>query len=230
LLTIAACACAAAPVRTSDYEFDYGYPAAAARIHALKAWLDKDAAAQRADLASQSREGRADAKQAGFPFNPYEATTKWQVVTDLPGWLSLSGAHFEYTGGAHPNHWPLSLVWDKTRNREVEAKDLFVSPAALSAAIHEPFCAALSREQAQRRGQPVDANVGGTFDDCPDLADVVVILGSDDHLHFTRIGLLMAPYVAGPYVEGDYEVTVPVTPAVLEAVRPQYRAAFAVGR
>jgi len=57
-----------------------------------------------------------------------------------------------------------------------------------------------------------------------------VILGSADKQHFTRIGVLIDPYAAGPYAEGGYEVTLPVTPAVLRAVKPEYRALFAHGR
>ena len=47
---------------------------------------------------------------------------------------------------------------------------------------------------------------------------------------FDRIGLLAAPYVAGAYAEGSYEVTLPVTPKVLAAVKPEYKAAFALGK
>lgn len=68
------------------------------------------------------------------------------------------------------------------------------------------------------------------FDACIDPVDSTVILGSADKQHFTRIGVLVDPYEAGPYVEGNYEVTVPVTAAVLKAVKPEYRAAFALGR
>jgi hypothetical protein len=216
-------------VKTDAYEFTYSYPAAAARIPALKARLDKAAARQQAEIAAQAREGRAAAKQNSFPFNPYNSSTGWQVVADLPAWLSLSGTSGDYTGGAHPNHGPTALLWDKTRNREVKAADLFASKAALSAAIRAPFCAALNRERAEKRGKPIDPKSKDEFDACLDPVDEVVILGSADHAHFTRIGVLMGPYAAGPYVEGDYDVTLPVTQAVLSAVRPEYRDAFALG-
>ena len=88
-------------IRTPDYEFSYSYPAAAGRVPALKAWLDQDASAQRARIASEARAGRVDAKGGGFPFNPYFSSAEWKVVTDLPGWLSLSGMRGDYTGGAH---------------------------------------------------------------------------------------------------------------------------------
>src|ERR1700748_1271829 len=99
LLTVATAASAApiaAPwrqihVKTADYDFTYSYPAAAGRIPALKAWLDKDASKQQTDIASSAGEGAADAKKDGRDFNGYDSSTDWQVVTELPGWLSLSG-------------------------------------------------------------------------------------------------------------------------------------------
>ena len=47
---------------------------------------------------------------------------------------------------------------------------------------------------------------------------------------FDRIGFLIGPYAAGPYAEGSYDVTLPVTPAVIAAVKPEFRTAFAAGR
>ena len=211
-----------------DYAFRYSYPAAAEHIRALKTRLDEDAARQKEAIVGEARAGRDEAKDGGRPFGPYESTTEWKVVTDLPNWLSLSGFSGEYTGGAHPNHEPTALLWDKARSRQVEATDLFVTKAAFSAAVRERFCAELNRQRANKRGAPVDPTSTDPDDVCLNPADTVVILGSADHAHFTRVGFLMGPYAAGPYVEGDYEVTLAVTPALLSAVRPEYRDAFAV--
>ena len=83
---------------------------------------------------------------------PFGLIARWAMATadgdiqggDLPGWLSLSGTSGDYTGGAHPNHGPTALLWDKTANRQVKALDLFQSKAAFSASIRKPFCAALN--------------------------------------------------------------------------------------
>ena len=219
----------AVEVKTPLYSFDYSYPAAAGRIPALKAWLEKDLASNRASIAASAREGQVDARKNGYPFNGYDASTVWQVVTDLPGWLSLSGMQEEYTGGAHPNHGPSALLWNKAANRQVKALDLF-DQAALTAALQPAFCAALNKERGERRGQAVDPKSTDTFDTCLDPAKEVMILGSADRQHFTRIGILIGPYEAGPYAEGDYEITLPVTARVIAAVKPQYRASFAVAR
>lgn len=216
--------------KTPLYDFDYSYPAAAAAIPALKAWLDSDLEGQRSDIKQQAIEGRDAAKDSGFPFNPYGHSTGWDVVAALPGWLSLSAQRWEFTGGAHGNPWSEGLLWDKSTNSRRDAFNLFTSKAALSAAIRTPFCDALDKQRAERREVPVDRAGGDMFDACIDPVDSTVILGSADKQHFTRIGVLVDPYEAGPYVEGNYEVTVPVTAAVLKAVKPEYRAAFALGR
>lgn len=216
--------------KTPLYEFDYAYPAEAAAIPGLKAWLDADLDAQKQEIMASAKAGRDEAKKSGFPFNPYGHSTAWQVVTSLPGWLSLSAQRWEFTGGAHGNPWSEALVWDKASGARLKPIDLFTSKAALTAAIQAPFCDQIDKQRAEKRGEPVVRGSDDLFSECIDPAQSTVILGSSDKQHFTRIGVLVDPYEAGPYAEGTYEATVPVTAAVLKAVKPQYRAAFAVQR
>jgi len=65
---------------------------------------------------------------------------------------------------------------------------------------------------------------------CPGVADLTIVLGSKSGKAFDHIMLLAAPYVAGPYVEGSYDTELAVDKAMLEAVKPEYRKAFAVSR
>jgi len=146
----------------------------------------------------------------------------------VPGWLSLSASTYSYTGGAHGMSWSSAMLWDRRAAVPRNPLDLFTSRAALSRAIRGPFCAALNRERAEKRGEPVKAGSTAMFDDCIDPVKQTVLLGSRSRRVFDRIGILVAPYEAGPYAEGSYEVTVPVTAAVLAAVRPEYRASFAL--
>lgn len=215
---------------TPLYQFKYSYPAAVRAIPALKARLDADRDKARATLKSDAVEGRKDARENGFDFTPYYHSTNWLVVTNLPGWLSLSAGAEAFTGGAHGMNWSAGLLWDKAAGRERAVTDLFVSKAAFSAAIRRPFCDLLDADRAERRGEPVNRGSGDGFDECIDPADATILLGSADKAHFTRIGIAVDPYVAGPYAEGGYSITVPVTPAVIRALKPEYRAAFALGR
>lgn len=217
-------------VKNDLIEFDYAYPAQAAAIPKLKAWLDDDILKQQKDITEGAEGDREDRKANGFPFNPYSHTTEWKVVTEIPGWLSLSADRWEYTGGAHGNPWQESLLWDKAADVKRAPLDLFVSKAALSKAIRTPFCAQLDKQREEKRGEAINRNSGDEFDQCIDPVESTVILGSSDRQHFDRIGVLVGPYAAGPYAEGEYEVTLPVTPAVLTAVKPEYRQYFAVKR
>ena len=234
-LAIAILLAAAAPapkpggveVKTPDYAFSYRWPAAVEAIPALRARLDAEQAGLSRDLARDAAEARRDAAaDPDLRFVPYEVAAEWEVVTRLPGWLSLSHQVSVFEGGAHPNHGFDSLVWDRAGDRALKPLDLFVSAAALDAAIRSPFCEALDRQRAERRGEPVNRASGDDFDACIAPSEQTVILGSSNRKTFNRIGILVAPYAAGPYVEGAYDVTVPVTPEVLKAVKPEFRAAF----
>ena len=210
-------------------DFSYSFPAAAGAIPQVRAILEADLAKTRADLGKEAVRDRREALKQGFPFRPYTSMTKWQVVTDTPGWLSLSAQVYVDTGGAHGNTGFDTLLWDKGARLRRAPIELFTSAAAFKAAVAAPFCAALDRERAKRRGP--DFGGGDMFSKCIDpINDATVIVGSADGRRLTRIGFLIGPYAAGPYVEGTYEVTLPVTPALLRVVKPQFRAAFAPGR
>lgn len=208
---------------TDRFSFSYSYPAVAGAIPGVKTALDADLARQRARIARSAAEGKRLAKKEGFDFNPYDYGKGWDVVTDLPAWLSLSAAYSGYEGGAHGYSGFDALLWEKRVGRRHAAIDLFLSKRAFIDAVRTPFCAALNKERAARR----DGEAMELFEDCIDPTETVIILGSSNRKTFDRVGFLIAPYLAGPYVEGDYEVTLPVTPELLVKVKPQYRASFA---
>lgn len=223
---------AARKVRESNelYEFSYAYPAAAGVIPALKGWFDADIEKQRAALIGQARQEKEARVDGNFPYNPLGRWIEWKVVTDLPGYLRLSASVSTYEGGAHPNHFSDALIWDRQAGVRREPIDLFTSKQALSQSIRDDFCRALDRERSRRRGERVRRDSGNPFDECIDPVENTVILGSSHGKAFDRLGVLVAPYSAGPYAEGDYDVTLPVTEAVLAAVKPQFRPAFVVSR
>lgn len=209
-------------------EFGYSWPAEVAAVPALTqrftAERDTLLAEQKAEWADSLREFAASDCVACVN-RSFEKT--WEVVADLPRFLSLSASFWAYTGGAHGNGAYDALVWDREAGAALDPEALFRSPEALQSALGDGWCKALKAERQQRMG--ADFSDDGFFP-CPPIADLTVLLGSSDKRSFNRIGLLAAPYVAGSYAEGTYEVTLPVTPAVLAAVRPEYRAAFALAK
>ena len=211
---------------TDDFLFEYSYPAEAGRIPGLAGLLDNRLDRQRAELAVESERARREAREEGFPYNKHSYTAEWKIVAELPKWLSLSADVATYTGGAHGNYTVQSVVWDKDNLRLMNAIDLFSSPAALEQAFGDRFCEGLDRQRAERRGEPVAEDSEEMFDQCPGIDELEVLVGSSNRRTFNRLTVYAGPYVAGPYAEGAYEVDLPVTQEVLDAVKPEYREAF----
>lgn len=209
-------------------EFAYAWPAKVTAIPELAAQLteerDKLLADQKSEWDEALREF-SDSDCTGCVNRQYEKT--WDVVADLPRYLSLSAAWSTYTGGAHGNYAWDALVWDREAKQAFDPKTMFTSPAALQGALGDTWCKALKGARVKKGMAPEDAD--GIFP-CPPIADLTVLVGSSDRKSFNRIGLIAAPYVAGSYAEGEYEVTLPVTPKVIAAVKPEYKAAFAPGK
>ena len=212
---------------TDDFLFDYSYPKEAGRIPALAKLLDGRLEHARVELAQQSGGARKDARGAGFPYNKYSLSIAWKLVSDLPDWLSLSGKVASYSGGAHGNYGFESLVWDKHGERALEAIDMFQSPAALDKALGSRLCDALNAERTRRRHAPVKKASKEQFDQCVGVKEATVLVGSRGHRGFDRLSLQIGPYVAGPYAEGAYEFAFPVDARILDAVKPEFREAFA---
>jgi hypothetical protein len=177
------------------------------------------------------REQKAEWKEALEEFGDNDCTScvtrsyekQWRVVADLPRFLSLSADAYVYGGGAHGNSFFDALVWDRDTNRKLAAGEFFTSSRAMEAALAPAWCKALKRERRERLGSDfTDEELAN----CPEISELTVLLGSSNRKTFDRIGLLAAPYVVGSYAEGAYEATVSVTPKVIDAVKPEYRAYF----
>jgi len=212
---------------TDLYLFEYSWPEAAGKQSELAALLDQRMDHTKEQLVRESTAARAAARQDGFPYNKHSYSAEWKVVTELPDWLSLSSQVSTYGGGAHGMYGVDSLVWDKKNKTAISAIDLFSSPADLEAAVKDRFCSDLDKQRKEKRGDEASPNAIEEFDKCPGIAELVVLVGSSNRRQFNRLTLYAGPYVAGPYVEGAYLVDLPVTKAVVAAVKPEYQGFFA---
>jgi len=211
---------------TDLYLFQYAYPAAAGRIPELASVLQRRMERAKATLEREAGDARGQARDNGFPYNKHSYQAEWQVVADLPAWISLSVKVDTYSGGAHGMSNVQSLVWDKNGKRAMEAIALFESPDALEKAVGQAWCDGLNKEREKKRGEPVPAGSDEGFNNCPSIDELTILVGSGDRRRFDRMTWYAGPYVAGPYAEGAYMVNLPVTQAVLDAVSPQYREFF----
>lgn len=208
-------------------EFAYRWPAAVSAHPELVAMLEDERGQALAEQKSEWDTALADSPDDCVSCKSRSFEKSWEVVADLPRWLSLSSDFSVYTGGAHGMYGAEGLVFDKQARAIRRPLDLFASPAALQQAVEARWCAALDREREERRGEPVDTS-DEVFGGCPGIDELTVLLGSSNGETFDRIGLIAGPYVAGSYAEGAYEVTLPVDEAVLAAVKPEYAEDFSV--
>lgn len=211
-----------------EREFAYSWPRQVSAIPALAARLDAERQLRLDEQKTQWAEAIEDCPEeyVACRNNLYEL--EWQVVADTPRFLSLSASFATYTGGAHGLYGRDSTVWDREAEEALSALQLFTSTPALEEALGEVACDALNAERGERRGAPVVPDPDDWSSACVPMADAVLFLGSSTGARFDRIGVYYGPYVAGAYAEGDFEFTFPVTPALLNAVKPDYRVAFSV--
>lgn len=238
---------------TDTYILTYIWPGEVQREEGLNALFEERLVNARAQLAAEAKSVRAQAPVQAPAQTPAQASTQaptqaptqvsaeefaaakhsldvtWQVVSDLPRWLSLSASISTYAGGAHPNMGYDTLVWDRQERRALDPLDLFTGSTALEAAVSQRYCAELNRAREKRRGVRVEPSSDDTFDRCPMLEELTVLLGSSNGSTFDQIGLVAAPYVAGAYAEGTYEVVVALDETALAAVKPEYVSYFARG-
>ena len=223
------------------YLFEFLYPDEAYAIPPLRGWFDKTLATTRSSFIADTRKARDDAFARHERFRRYSLITRWRTAAETERFLSLSSFHYIFTGGAHGMMSFETMVWDRKAKVRRPVPALFLSKAALNKAIRAPFCAELDRLRAIKREAPVSAARSAPFEDCIDpTAEAIALTTSRPDLDpdhdeaalkgrkFDHILVFVAPYSAGPWVEGAYEVTLPVTQAVLKVVAPRYRAAFAL--
>ncbi len=206
-------------------DFAYAYPREAAEIPELAEWLDRDRATKRDALIATAERDKAAAATGGFPYRPQSHLQRWQRITNTPRFLSLSAEIETYAGGAHGMQSFDTLIWDRNRRKQLKPLDLFDSGEAFDAAIRDPFCAGIKRAKAAKGITAVEAP-DSPFAKCPPASAQTVWLGSSDGRLLDRMTITIAPYEVGPYAEGSYKINVPVTGALVKAVKDEFTRDF----
>lgn len=206
-------------------EFVYAYPREAAQIPELAKALDGDRAAKREALVAAAQRDKAAAEKGKFPYRAHSHRQTWQRVTSTPRFLSLSAEIDAYAGGAHGNESFDTLIWDRNRRKQLKPLDLFRSGEAFDAAIRDSFCTGIKRAKAAK-GITVDEAPDSVFAKCPPASAQTVWLGSSDGRFLDRMTIAIGPYEVGPYAEGSYKINVPVTGALVKAVKDEFARDF----
>lgn len=207
------------------------YPVEVAAIPALADAIRAQAEQQKAENLKLAAEDKAGRAKDGYPFYAYEQSDAIAVLGKTDRLLSLADDWFLSSGGAHPNHGTKALLWDIALGAEIAVDALLDGGAdALAALYRERYCAALDVERkARRQGEDQAPDASDPFWQCPKFADIAILpKGPAEGGPMTILVFHANPYVAGPYVEGDYDVELPVTAAFVAALKPDYRSSFSV--
>ena len=194
----------------------------------------------RAELAKQ----KADTVNGGkmeFEVHPVGWASSTKIITSgqTPRLLSLSRVYWAFTGGAHGNGRTTGLLWDRKAGKEIRFASLFSEDDGYAKPLRGAYCKALDREREKRRGpdyrpgggDPRLAATFSEFDRCPKFSDIALIPGDSNHNgRFDRVHLIAAPYTAGSFAEGEYDIILPVTRPLAAALKPEYRSSFEVQR
>ena len=225
------------PVSANPYEhkggghlvsFEYAWPAEARAIPRLHQKLLKQMQDDRAEIVGLAKEMRGD---KWFEMGVgYQSTITYELNGESDRLLSLSGGHWEFTGGAHGNGNSLSLLWDSAQNREISIPELFVRLTEY-ALLFPRYCEELNKDRIEVRGGDGKLKTIPQFDECPKFSDLTVeVIDEDKNHRFESLRFTADQYVAGPYSEGLYVVDLPFTHSLILAMKPEYRSSFEARR
>jgi hypothetical protein len=204
--------------------FNYDLPELNDPPPALLSRLTYDSERQAEDF----EETRA-AEAADFPDNPriqyWEFRQSWTVTADTGRLIGLSATIYQYSGGAHGNSQFRALLWDRANGGEIEFIELFNNRYAALDYVDGLFCPALAAAQTERMGEP---NSGTFWEACPILHTQPIALMAGDGGRIERLVVQLAPYIAGPYAAGSFEIEIPVDAGLLAMIKPEYRDSFSI--
>lgn len=211
--------------KTKYAELDFSWSSEAAAIPALDKRLRAELAKEKADAIAGGKDDYAMRKIG------WQTTMKVTTSGQSGRLISFSKDFWAFTGGAHGNGATTGILWDRQLREEISFNSLFSSPRSVSAQLRGPYCRALNAERKKRRDGEAKLGSIAEFDSCPKLSDLAIIPANPAHSgHFDRIHLIAAAYLAGPYSEGEYDIVLPVTGAIVRAMKPQYRSSFEAQR
>ncbi|HEU0311663.1 MAG TPA: DUF4163 domain-containing protein, partial [Sphingomicrobium sp.] len=210
-------------------EFHYAWPAEAAAVPQLADRFRNAMEKEKAGLIAGAEEDKAMRDKEGFDYHGYMSSTDYKTAGQSDRLLSLRVEVGSYTGGAHGNFGVGALLWDRAVAQEIEVASLFAAPANMDRLLTQRWCDALNKAREEKRGEPVGG--GGMFEDCPKLSEVAVVpTDKDGNGRFETLMLVASPYVAGPWVEGAYEIELAVTTELIASFKGDFRPSFEVGQ
>jgi hypothetical protein len=133
-------------------------------------------------------------------------------------YVSVIRGEREYTGGAHPNHWEDTILWDRTTNKRISIRPFFSETADNGPtlnAMRQAVIASLKVEKKRRGAEGTNLDLIEGIE--PKLLQIGPVSLAPSTWPGKSSGLTFhyAPYAVGSYAEGGYVAFVP-----LETLKP----------
>lgn len=204
-------------------DFRYSFPTLVGSDPKLLAAIQTDNAKNRAEALEGAKDDAAIRRPENFPFHQHQFWRDWTIPGQSGRLLSLRSQTETFTGGAHGMHTTGLMLWDKEKKQALRFADLFVSASAFWPLLATEFCKSLASERFRRAQME-----GGR---CPKPEELVLVpADTTSDWKFDSIQVVADPYVAGSYAEGRYEFPLPVSDAMIAALKPEYRDSFEAQR
>ena len=226
LLVAASAAAFQVQEKSAVLTFDYHWPSQASAIPQLRRRLVAQMNHDRSRYTKMAEADRAERASHHFPFFPYSFSRSLHFGGRSARLVSFADERNAFTGGAHGNPSTSALLWDKAVGRTINFGDLFASsPVRL---LQPTYCERLAEQRKKKNGSD---EVPDTWARCPNPMKLTIIPEDKNHDgRFETINVTANPYDVGSYAEGYYIALLPVTPALLNALKTQYRSSFEVQR
>lgn len=159
---------------------------------------------------------QSDRTEAGAPDDmpAYSKSIAITTALETPQLLSLKREDSDFSGGAHPNTLSSGILWDRQQDKRLTTRDLFGAEADLSG-LDRALCTAINAAKRERAPDSPALTLTARPDElwkCPRAGDTPFVLApAVEAGQAGGLTFLIDPYIVGPYVEGAYEIDVPVS-------------------
>jgi hypothetical protein len=147
--------------------------------------------------------------------SPWTYERSYNLRSAIGPYISVLRQDYTNTGGAHPNRYTDTILWDRDAGKRISVRSLFNEAedgGPTLTALARLVRAALVQEK-KRRGAPIASDPAKLRSVKPWLLKLgpISLAPSTEPDKSSGLSFHFSPYAVGPYVEGDYVVFVPWT-------------------
>ena len=188
--------------------------------------------------AADPKDGQASVPKQ-FRHGAWEMVVNYEPALETTRLISLYREAYEDTQGAHPNHQSGGVVFDKAANTNLHPLDL-LKPAVNLAPLDKALCDAARAAKRARQEGPWNEKADTNFS-CPTWRGLrgeggkllegssppqIALAPGDVPGKAAGLDFIYSPYQIGAYVEGGFDVVVPLS-VFQGALKPDYLGEFA---